>query len=110
MNARQMRRLLDMERDVAQGIAQNYARYITSDAWHYRRLEAIRRAGYKCQVCGARNVQLEAHHNSYARFGSEPPEDVVVLCQWCHARHHGKVWARFVRLVVQWLERKARRK
>jgi hypothetical protein len=33
------------------------------------------------------------HHKEYSRVGSELPEDVAVVCKWCHSEIHGKMVA-----------------
>jgi len=66
-----------------------HARYLRSKAWKARRLAAIIRAGWACQICGrkvfdARRYQV--HHLSYANLGCERPGDLAVYCQRCHRR------------------------
>lgn len=65
-----------------------YADYLKSDHWQHTRAKALRRAGYKCQLCAA-TEHLETHHNTYERLGGEKPTDLVVLCGECHKTHHG---------------------
>jgi hypothetical protein len=69
---------------------QNYSEYLDSDHWKQRRKEARIRAGNKCQLCGENHCQLQVHHNSYDNLGHEPDEDLIVLCDQCHAKHHEK--------------------
>ena len=66
-----------------------YSDYLESDHWQGVRVLALRRSGNKCQLCAGKKT-LDVHHNSYARLGHEQPEDVVVLCRKCHAKHHDK--------------------
>jgi hypothetical protein len=61
-----------------------YTEYLKTDHWQEERTGALKRAGYHCQVCRASNVQLEVHHNTYARLGCEEPGDLLVLCNGCH--------------------------
>lgn len=59
------------------------------------RKAALQRAGYRCALCGLHKTKLrmlgrhlEAHHNTYANFGHERPEDITILCAGiggCHA-------------------------
>lgn len=58
-------------------------------AWKARREEALDRRGRRCELCRATS-RLQVHHNTYERVGAELPDDLVVLCNACHARHHGK--------------------
>lgn len=67
--------------------SRRYERYLRTPKWHTTRAAAIRRAGGKCQRCGAVEG-LEVHHRTYARLGRERPEDLVVLCRRCHGGAH----------------------
>jgi len=69
----------------------SYTDYLRGDHWRTKvRPEALERAGYRCQLCGAADETFHVHHNSYERLGNELPWDLVVLCKDCHARYHGK--------------------
>ena len=62
-----------------------YAEYLETEQWKRRRRLALRRAGDRCQVCGARaGYELEVHHNDYSNLGEERDIDLVVLCKDCH--------------------------
>jgi 5-methylcytosine-specific restriction endonuclease McrA len=61
-----------------------YLIYIRSDAWRIKREQALRRAGYRCQVCGDKHGPKQVHHNNYQNLGNEKPEDLIVVCSWCH--------------------------
>jgi 5-methylcytosine-specific restriction endonuclease McrA len=67
-----------------------YSVYIHSDAWKIKRLEAISRAGGKCQLCGKPSGSLHVHHNTYERLGNERPEDLIALCPPCHNGYHSR--------------------
>ena len=60
-----------------------YNEYIASPEWRSRRQVALRRAGYRCQVCNSPD-QLQVHHRTYERFGAEMEDDLTVLCLDCH--------------------------
>jgi hypothetical protein len=62
----------------------DYYEYIKSHAWKAKAAAAKKAAGHRCQVCNRGNVQLDAHHRTYARLGNERPEDITVLCRDCH--------------------------
>jgi len=66
----------------------DYAEYLQSEHWQLVRQEAIKRSKGRCMLCPETRC-LEVHHRDYARLGCELPEDLVVLCFWCHRRHHG---------------------
>lgn len=65
-----------------------YAAYLKTEHWQQTRAKALKRAGYKCQLCAA-TERLDVHHNTYERLGGEKPTDMVVLCRDCHKTHHG---------------------
>ena len=62
-----------------------YEAYITSFDWWLKSKEALERAGYRCERCGA-GKPLEVHHLTYERLGEERPEDLLVVCPDCHER------------------------
>lgn len=64
-----------------------YSEYLLTSVWHYRRNEALKRAGHTCHRCGVKR-QLQVHHLSYERLGNEIDEDLEVLCKGCHLGHH----------------------
>ena len=66
-----------------------YREYLLTPEWQERRKAALKRAGYKCQVCN-RSRQLHTHHRTYERRGVELARDLIVLCDECHALYHGK--------------------
>jgi len=66
-----------------------YREYLQTPEWQERRKAALKRAGYKCQVCN-RSRQLHTHHRTYERRGAELARDLIVLCDECHALYHGK--------------------
>ena len=69
-----------------------YREYLPTAHWDRIRALALERARHACALCTA-TLRLEVHHRTYARKGFEQPEDVVVLCDECHSRHHGAVIA-----------------
>lgn len=64
-----------------------YAEYILSPAWKAKADEAKKRVNSRCQVCNSPD-KIQAHHRTYERLGYERPEDITVLCDECHERHH----------------------
>ena len=66
----------------------DYQKYLQTEHWQARRKLALDEAGHKCQVCGCKDRRLDVHHNSYDYLGDEPREDLIVLCDVCHERHH----------------------
>lgn len=66
---------------------QTYTEYLRSPHWQQVRRAAIDRAGYRCQICNNPH-RLQVHHRTYERKGHELPEDLIVLCDRCHAKFH----------------------
>ncbi len=74
--------------------------YWRSDAWRRRRRARLAYDNHQCVSCkrqhgdtdprlkGNRTTRLEVHHLTYARFGYERLEDLLTLCQRCHATEH----------------------
>jgi hypothetical protein len=69
--------------------AEVWAAYIASPEWKTLRTGVIRERGAKCERCGS-NEELQLHHTSYRRMGHEAPEDLLLLCELCHGREHGR--------------------
>ena len=68
----------------------DYRAYLESPQWKKLRAESLRRAKYLCQIC-ASPQKLQVHHRKYPRFlGTEPVEDLTVLCHRCHRQWHGE--------------------
>lgn len=95
-----------------------YVNYIRSQAWQERRQRALRRAQWRCQVCGdaypprVSRARLQVHHVSYKNLGDEPDEDLTVMCVYCHfwatwAIRLRRWWRSLVRL-VKFLKQKRR--
>lgn len=64
-----------------------YLAYLDSPEWQEKRKAALERAGHRCQLC-AGTTRLQVHHNSYANLYREAPQDLTVLCDGCHRKHH----------------------
>ena len=48
------------------------------------------RDGYTCQCCGAhgKGVKLHAHHLETRKTGGNAPDNLITICDLCHAKHH----------------------
>ena len=66
---------------------QPYQQYLQTDWWLEIRKRALRKAGYRCQLCYARG-SLHVHHRTYRRLGNERMSDLTVLCEKCHGHFH----------------------
>lgn len=65
-----------------------YREYLQTPEWQDRRMRAMKRAGFRCQVCNAYGVRLNVHHRTYERRGHEDDRDLITLCEDCHAIFH----------------------
>jgi len=61
----------------------DYETYISSDTWRIVRRLRLQLDKYTCQACYRKN-DLEVHHLTYERLGSERLEDLITLCVRCH--------------------------
>jgi hypothetical protein len=72
-------------------ISERYREYLHGDHWRSFRSQLLTTTGY-CQRCGlSRRAcrilyghDLDVHHLTYHRIGGELPQDVQVLCRFCH--------------------------
>jgi hypothetical protein len=61
-----------------------YQEYLLSDTWKALRDRALVRAAHRCQLCNS-DKRLEVHHRCYTQpLGTEPIDDLTVLCRRCH--------------------------
>lgn len=65
-----------------------YAEYLQTDHWQDVRRRALKRSGFKCQLCNAGKTALHVHHRTYKNRGQEENSDVIVLCANCHSKFH----------------------
>ena len=77
-------RLGSLDQDLA---TMPYADYLRTHHWQRVREAAIDRARHRCQLCNYAS-QLQVHHRTYERRGSEREDDVIVLCKRCHETFH----------------------
>lgn len=67
----------------------DYKQYLTSNEWKQRRAIHLKQSEYRCQLCNSPK-SLQVHHRTYERLGCERFTDLIVLCDSCHSKHHGK--------------------
>jgi hypothetical protein len=60
----------------------DYYDYINSDQWKEKRLQALERDKYSCQIC--KGNATEVHHLTYAHFKNEYLFELISLCNKCH--------------------------
>jgi hypothetical protein len=84
-----------------------YDAYIASQEWQHKRLQKLlslvgiaaysyesidwlvqqaSRYIYRCEACRAQgtHAEVQVHHRHFRNLGNEPPQDLVVLCSFCH--------------------------
>lgn len=67
---------------------EEYKEYLKSEKWQHIRNAKLRKVGYKCERCGAKE-NIQVHHISYDHeFGTERECDLQVLCDECHNGIH----------------------
>jgi len=67
----------------------DYKEYLKTPEWDFKRKAAYFFYGHKCAVCGS-GGKLNCHHKNYSNVGKETADDLIVLCEECHARIHDK--------------------
>jgi hypothetical protein len=67
----------------------NYKEYIKSKEWYSFRARVFKQRGFHCEICN-RQKNLQLHHLTYERLGSEQDGDVMILCKVCHETAHHK--------------------
>jgi 5-methylcytosine-specific restriction endonuclease McrA len=65
-----------------------YREYLQTAEWDETRKRAMKRAGFRCQVCNVYGVRLNVHHRTYERRGFEENQDLITLCERCHEIFH----------------------
>ena len=68
-----------------------YHEYLKSKRWKATREDILKKRGSKCQLCGDISKNFHVHHNTYDRVGFEKDEDLIILCNKCHAKFHDKI-------------------
>lgn len=68
-----------------------YKEYLKSSHWKETRKRMFILYNHKCGICDSK-TKLNVHHKNYTNKGCEKSEDLIVLCQSCHAKFHDKVY------------------
>lgn len=70
-----------------------YGQKLKDPRWQKRRLQVLEYAGWRCQLCGAKDRELHCHHSYYSR-GKNPWQyakgAIIALCVVCHDAFHRK--------------------
>ena len=89
-HAEQQRRLdgLRQQALINEYRARPYAERRKTREWAALKRQVHRRDGYRCCLCGGKDVQLHVHHRTYSTYAEERLEDLITLCGSCHWRFH----------------------
>ena len=67
-----------------------YRQYLNSPIWWEKRDRILERDGWRCRICGSTGP-LNVHHLRYPEvLGEELDEDLITLCEACHAEVHAE--------------------
>ncbi len=59
------------------------SQYLLTPEWQETQKGALKKAGNRCQICNAENVNLNAYHRTFENLGCEQEADVMTLCEPC---------------------------
>ena len=66
---------------------ERYSAYLQSDHWFNLKTEKVLRGGQRCENCPSQTM-LHVHHINYRDLYDCTLDDLMVLCQSCHADFH----------------------
>jgi hypothetical protein len=71
----------------------SYKQYLVSEEWNLIKKRIHKRDKHTCQICGAKRThenktQFGVHHKHYENIKREKDEDLILLCNSCHAEVH----------------------
>ena len=74
----------------------NYEQYLKwDDNWRLLKNKIKEERGERCEKCRS-EMELHLHHKTYKNIGNEKPEDLVILCEYCHKKEHLRItWGLF---------------
>ncbi len=71
----------------------DYSEQLKDKRWLTRRVDILRRDGYRCYLCGYFGPKVSVHHRRYTGMAWEAPdEDLITLCKDCHSKLHVDKW------------------
>jgi len=72
---------------------QDYSEQLRDKRWKLKRLDILRRDGFKCQICGYFGDRVNVHHLKYTGMAWDAPDnDLITLCRECHNKLHTDKW------------------
>lgn len=83
---------IELQKEVDRLRSLPYKDYLQSEHWKFLRKEKLRKAVWRCELCGEKGwSNLNVHHKHYETVGEEKLTDLIVLCKNCHSKHHDKI-------------------
>ncbi|OGO05588.1 MAG: hypothetical protein A2Y91_00275 [Chloroflexi bacterium RBG_13_54_8] len=84
--------LIDEIKTLRKSDRRPYLKRLSDKRWKRRRMEVLKRDGYKCRKCGAfgEGVELHVHHKLYKaelQPWEYPDALLITLCAVCHEEH-----------------------
>jgi 5-methylcytosine-specific restriction endonuclease McrA len=70
----------------------DYPKYLQSKHWKRIKYKTIKKANYRCQICGTRKYSLQVHHCSYDNLYWERKGELISVCPRCHKTIHYYIW------------------
>ena len=69
------------------GLTPEVLKRVNSEAWRTLRKEIYKRDNYTCQICGNKNIRLNAHHIVPFQYSlCDKSLNLITLCQPCHGK------------------------
>lgn len=65
----------------------DYQEYLKTPHWQEIRLRVLESGNNECAKCHSQ-VDLAVHHKNYENIGKEINNDLIILCEVCHTKHH----------------------
>jgi hypothetical protein len=84
----------------------NYKEQYLNPQWQKKRLEILKRANWKCELCGDKDSTLHVHHKVYISGNNVwdyPDNYLVCLCESCH-ESEGTYLKEYVPAIVKLLK------
>jgi len=74
-------------------MTKEYLEYLKTASWKEFRMKTLNNPFYgkphRCFVCNSQKL-LQVHHLTYEHIFEERPEDVMILCKYCHDKIKGR--------------------
>jgi len=68
-----------------------YSSFLQSNTWKIIRLKELKKAKYKCSICGEESEYNQVHHIWYSEWANPDKGSLVVLCDNHHKSVHAHI-------------------